>query len=192
MSSPFCKNISLDISGNQNYSFAVSRPHEGRIAIVTTRWARDAMDAAAPRRRRCASNGGFDGQRPAKPLGEAGLRTVKSCGSGVAYAGARSAAVRCRPTVTTSSLHREEHEVSRKAIAQGMSVCSPLTCMLVCAYVHFLAHETAGAARTRHSLLPLFWRDNEIVTLGQIMSRERSLIFTRRPREGGDPVFQRQ
>jgi hypothetical protein len=26
---------------------AVSRPHEGRIAIVTTRWARDAMAALA-------------------------------------------------------------------------------------------------------------------------------------------------
>ena len=30
-------------------------------------------------------------------------------------------------------VHRGEREVSRKAIAQGMSVCSPLTCMLVCA-----------------------------------------------------------
>jgi hypothetical protein len=29
--------------------------------------------------------------------------------------------------------HRGEREVSRKAIAQGMSECSPLTCMLVCA-----------------------------------------------------------
>src|SRR4051812_7477113 len=28
--------------------------------------------------------------------------------------------------------------------------------MLVCAYSHYLAHETAGAARTRHSPLPLF------------------------------------
>ena len=29
--------------------------------------------------------------------------------------------------------HRGERDISRKAIAQGMSVCSPLTCMLVCA-----------------------------------------------------------
>jgi hypothetical protein len=28
--------------------------------------------------------------------------------------------------------------------------------MLVCAFFLHLAHETAGAARTRHSLLPLF------------------------------------
>src|SRR5512132_1683499 len=30
--------------------------------------------------------------------------------------------------------------------------------MLVCVSSHNLAHETAGAARTRHSLLPLFFR----------------------------------
>jgi hypothetical protein len=37
-----------------------------------------------------------------------------------------------------------------------------------------LAHETAGAARTRHSLRPLLQkRDNEFGKLGQIMSRDR-------------------
>ena len=46
--------------------------------------------------------------------------------------------------------------ISRKAIAQGMSECSPLPCMLVCALYHYIARETAGAARTRHSLLPRF------------------------------------
>jgi hypothetical protein len=30
--------------------------------------------------------------------------------------------------------HRGEYEVRRNTIAQGMSVCSPLTCMLVCAF----------------------------------------------------------
>src|SRR5664279_4489277 len=49
-----------------------------------------------------------------------------------------------------------EREVSRKAIAQGMSDC--LRCP-VCSCAHFfvhLAHEIAGAACTRHSLRPLF------------------------------------
>ena len=52
---------------------------------------------------------------------------------------------------------RGEHVISRKAIAQGMSdvlrcpVCS-------CAHSSTIAHETAGAARTRHSLRPLIWR----------------------------------
>jgi hypothetical protein len=55
-------------------------------------------------------------------------------------------------TVTTSSLHREEHEVSRKAIAQGMSVCSPLTCMLVC---NFLAQaSTRDRGCSAHPAFP--------------------------------------
>jgi hypothetical protein len=55
-----------------------------------------------------------------------------------------------------SPMLRGEREISRKAIAQGMSdvlrcpVCS-------CApFSHNFAHETAGAARIRHSLLPHF------------------------------------
>src|SRR5436190_19726576 len=37
----------LDNSANQNYLAATSRQLRGRIMIVKTRWARDAMDAAA-------------------------------------------------------------------------------------------------------------------------------------------------
>ncbi|MBN8989356.1 MAG: hypothetical protein J0H42_13995, partial [Rhizobiales bacterium] len=51
---------------------------------------------------------------------------------------------------------RGEHVISRKAIAQGMS--DVLRCP-VCSCAHFLvhiAHETAGAARIRHSLRPPF------------------------------------
>jgi hypothetical protein len=70
--------------------------------------------------------------------------------------------------------HRGEHEVSRKAIAQGMSDClrCPVcSCAPKCA---FLAHETAGAARTRHSLRPLFEEaQTNLQKLGQIMPRER-------------------
>jgi hypothetical protein len=50
---------------------------------------------------------------------------------------------------------RGELAISRKAIAQGMS--DVLRCP-VCSCAHFLvhiAHETAGAARIRHSLRPL-------------------------------------
>ena len=31
--------------------------------------------------------------------------------------------------------HQGERDISRKAIAQGMSECSPLTCMLVCSFL---------------------------------------------------------
>jgi len=48
-----------------------------------------------------------------------------------------------------------ERGISRKAIAQGVPECSGCTCMLVCASYAYIAHETAGAASTRHSLLPL-------------------------------------
>jgi hypothetical protein len=43
-------------------------------------------------------------------------------------------------------VHRGEREVSRKAIAQGMSVCSPLTCMLVCANCATLGTRDRGCS----------------------------------------------
>ena len=48
-----------------------------------------------------------------------------------------------------------EHGISRQTIAQGMPECSSCTCMLVCVFFALIAHETAGAASTRHSLRPL-------------------------------------
>ena len=56
--------------------------------------------------------------------------------------------------------HRGEREVSRKATAQGMSdVLRCPVCSCACSLVH-VAHETAGAARIRHSLRPLSSRAN--------------------------------
>ena len=51
---------------------------------------------------------------------------------------------------------RGEHVISRKAIAQGRPDALRWTCMLVCALFVHIAHETAGAARTRSSLRPLY------------------------------------
>src|SRR5260370_37389411 len=60
-------------------------------------------------------------------------------------------------TVTRRIRRRGERDISRKAIARGMLECLRL---YLYAHVRFLscnfAHEIAGAARTRHSLLPLF------------------------------------
>src|SRR6266702_5170332 len=51
---------------------------------------------------------------------------------------------------------REEHEVSRKAIAQGRPECSRCpVCSCATCYAQ-IARETAGAASTRSSLRPLF------------------------------------
>src|SRR5437763_15691665 len=57
--------------------------------------------------------------------------------------------------------HRGERVISRKAIAQGMSDVLRFTCMLMRALLVHIAHETAGAARIRHSLRPLISRGRE-------------------------------
>src|SRR5437762_11729967 len=79
-------------------------------------------------------------------------------------------------TVTTSPLHRGEHEVSRKAIAQGMSECFRCPVCSCAPTVQFLAHETAGAARTRHSLRPRSSREaKEFASLGR--NRAARILF---------------
>jgi hypothetical protein len=56
---------------------------------------------------------------------------------------------------------RGERGISRQTIAQGMS--DALRCPVCsCASHHSFARETAGAARTRHSLRPLSSRGAEI------------------------------
>src|SRR5436190_12271906 len=75
---------------------------------------------------------------------------------------------------------REEHEVSRKAIAQGRPECS--SCPVCSCAVLFaqIARETAGAASTRSSLRPLLLkRANEDANLGRNAPRERAIIFSR-------------
>src|SRR6478735_5769244 len=85
-----------------------------------------------------------------------GSRTAKSCGPGapvLALSFARSKLL--RDDGGKRAGHRGDHEVSRKPsrresrIASAKPVCS---CALFFAQI---AHETAGAARTRLSLRPL-------------------------------------
>src|SRR6185295_9432186 len=47
---------------------------------------------------------------------------------------------------------REEHEVSRKAIAQGRPECFPLPCMLVCIFV--CANRTRDRGCSKHPVFP--------------------------------------
>src|ERR1700730_9780916 len=71
--------------------------------------------------------------------------------------------------------------------------------MLVCGFSHNFAHETAGAARTRSSLRPLFSRRDKVdANLGRIAPRERKALFgsgntsaacsPSSPAHAGDPV----
>ncbi|MEH2553972.1 hypothetical protein V1286_001501 [Bradyrhizobium algeriense] len=74
---------------------------------------------------------------------------------------------------------REEHEVSRKAIAQGRPECSrcPVcSCAILFAQI---ARETAGAASTRSSLRPLIGEGRSSpANLGRNASRDRETIST--------------
>jgi len=71
-------------------------------------------------------------------------------------------------TVTTSPPHREEHEVSRKAIAQGMSECLRFTCMLVCNFFCASRHTGPRVQRAPGTPAPSPWRGaNEIASPGR-------------------------
>jgi len=145
---------------------------------------------------------------PAKPLGEDGccvrqnrvvlasVADATPCGDVSAQPGAGTSSIR-EATVTKRIRRRGEHGISRQTIAQGMPACSGCTCMLVCATLYTIAHETAGAASTRHSLPPSSWREGIPANLGRSAPREREVTFSRHHppcaqlRTGaGDPVFQ--
>src|SRR3954451_14756840 len=74
---------------------------------------------------------------------------------------------------------REEHEVSRKAIAQGRPECSSCPVCSCAPLFAQIARETAGAASTRSSLRPLIEeRANEDANLGRPAPRDRETILT--------------
>jgi hypothetical protein len=93
------------------------------------------------------------------------MRTAKTCGSGTRgwcqvggglQAPNRAMRATNPPAMEARGIRLQgERAISRKTIAQGMPECSSCTCMLVCALFALIAHETAGAASTRHSLRPL-------------------------------------
>src|SRR5205807_5155243 len=75
------------------------------------------------------------------------------------------------------AVHRGEHAISRKAIAQGRPECSrcPVcSCALLFAQI---ARETAGAASTRSSLRPLNKRAGSYqANLGRSAPRECGVV----------------
>src|SRR5829696_574729 len=129
------------------------------------------------------------------------MRTAKSCGSGAAVLALRPREAKFLPdNGGKRAVLREEHEVSRKAIAQGRPECCRCPVCSCAVMLAQIARETAGAASTRSSLRPLFSkRANEDANLGRNAPRDRKLIFSRHHppcaqlRTGaGDPVFQRR
>src|SRR5437667_2193664 len=145
MSSPGIKNILLHNSGNQNYNSARLAPTRGAYHDRHDTWGAGCGGRFGVRRF-------FNAGRNARAYGEVVWSWRRD-------AGAKLAGSVPPATVTTSPLHRGEHEVSRKAIAQGMSECFRCPVCSCAPFLRTLAHETAGAARTRHSLRPRFSRE---------------------------------
>ena len=105
------------------------------------------MDAEAPLTNG-AMPGGANWRRRAP-------RTAKTCGPDAAVLASSFCGKSRESDGGKKAVHRGEHAISRKAIAQGMSDC--LRCPVCsCAHLLSIAHGTAGAARIRHSLRPLF------------------------------------
>jgi hypothetical protein len=135
-SSPEAKNISVYQNENQVHIFAIPSHSEG-VGRRHGRW-------TGCGGRRCC--GDVTRQR----------RTAKTRGPGARcwrQVPGRPKADQGRRSQSRTRL-RGERDISRKAIAQGMSdvlrcpVCSCALCFVQ------TAHETAGAARIRHSLRP--------------------------------------
>src|SRR6266404_5778770 len=83
-------------------------------------------------------------------------RTAKSCGSGAAVlALSPGEAKLLGGDGGKRAVLREEHEVSRKAIAQGRPECSRCPVCSCAFLLAQIARKTAGAASTRSSLRPL-------------------------------------
>ena len=143
MSSPSRKNISLSTSGKSLLELSPSTPKEGRFAIVTNAGL-DAVDAAGVR---CAK------ACWTKRL----LRTAKSCGSD---APTLVSSRRSNPSATVARKpgHRGEHDISRKTIAQGVPGVSGVPVYSCALLPTTIAHEAAGASRTRHFPAPFVFK----------------------------------
>jgi hypothetical protein len=125
----------------------------------------------------------------AKPYGEAGsLRTAKSCGPDARNAGVKSAEVSAGDGVKKLRFTRESAIYAVEPLrGEGRSVSAEPVCSCAFLLMH-IAHETAGAARTRSfpapSLegreRPLFEEGaNDLQNSGECLSREREGVSGR-------------
>src|SRR5206468_10542515 len=107
-------------------------------------------------------------------------RTAKSCGSSAAVlALSPREAKLLGGDGGKRAVLREEHEVSRKATAQGRPECSSCP-VCSCAFLFAqIARETAGAASTRSSLRPLFRRGQTKMQTSGDQCREKAKLHPR-------------
>jgi hypothetical protein len=167
--------------------FPASHPSTRGVSRSSRTLGWDAVDAAASGAQR---NGGA-GWRKACELSTARrrpilLRTAKPCGPGTRcwcqVGGGETdltglANLNPPMTVTRRIRRRGERGISRKAIAQGMPDASAEPVCSCAPSSHLFAHETAGAARTRHSLHPLSFEGYDCCkTRADRVARTRSRI----------------
>ena len=119
---------------------------------------------------------------------------MKSCGSDVAVLASRWQERCPADNGGKRAVLRGEHEVSRKAIAQGRPECSRCpVCSCAALAMRKIARETAGAASTRSSLRPLIGgREVGSKPRTYDVARSPPHIQLSSPAQAGDPVFQRQ
>src|SRR2546430_12889996 len=101
------------------------------------------------------------------------MRTAKSCGSGAAVLALSSRKQAFANDGGKRAVLREEHEVSRKATAQGRPGCSACTCMLVCAFL--VRNCTRDRGCSVHPVFPApsnFREGKENANLGRSAPRE--------------------
>ena len=161
MSSPKIKNISLFQKSKSGHIFGHPVPLRGASAVVTNA-GRVAVDARVAtdesslsvRQSRVVLTPRWWCQVPGKPtlLGDDGGK---------------------------KPVRRGEHDISRKAIAQGMPECSDCTCMLVCAFLCAHLHTRPRVQQAPGIPCSLCcWRDKVHANLGRIVPRERGVIFS--------------
>ena len=129
--------------GNQKYSAFVLTQITGITPPVSPRLrgARDRHERAV----RCDGRERRDRRTRRK-------RTAKSCGSGAAVLALSSREGSLAGDGGKRAVLRGEHEVSRKAIAQGRPECFRRTCMLVCTFV--CANRTRDRGCSEHPVFP--------------------------------------
>src|SRR5437764_5819179 len=105
------------------------------------------------------------------------MRTVKSCGSGAAVLALSWQKQASVGDGGKRAVLREEHEVSRKAIAQGRPECSSCPVCSCAFLLAQIARGTAGAASTRSSLRPPNKRRAKKTQTSGAMRREKAKLY---------------
>ena len=111
------------------------------------------------------------------------MRTAKSCGPDAAVLASNRAGSFLRGDGGKRAVHRGEHEVSRKATAQGRPGCSACTCMLVCAF--FVRNCTRDRGCSVHPVFPapsvFEGGTSRCKPRANRVARSRAYIYPRRP-----------